>query len=334
MDIKDYILIGGGLLIVAVIAHGFWIAWCARRKDLRIDIKPDLIPDYVDDMERLRGELPNGGARLVEQAVRDPTQTRLELEPSQIRPSAEPAEDEYAARPGTAIESPAGADVAARIDPILTTTRRVDGGSSTPARPRQPADTRRQPTSRVKVADVVLPGEQRVVAASTNRPRRYTQRRMAERALEKTEAQPAPAVEELIVMNVLAPPGEPYTGDALFSVLRGKRLKFGEMNIFHRVEPLTKAVHYSIANVVEPGTFDMAEMESLRSPGLCLFMQLPGPDNPGTVFEDMLSVAREVQTELGGELKDEQRNFMTPQTVEHYRQRIVDFSRRRMSKRA
>ena len=106
------------------------------------------------------------------------------------------------------------------------------------------------------------------------------------------------------------------------------------MNIFHRVEPLTKAVHYSVANVVEPGTFDMAEMESLRSPGLCLFMQLPGADNPGTVFEDMLSVAREVQTELGGELKDEQRNFMTPQTVEHYRQRIVDFSRRRMSKRA
>ena len=106
------------------------------------------------------------------------------------------------------------------------------------------------------------------------------------------------------------------------------------MNIFHRIEPLTKAVHYSIANIVEPGTFDMAEMESLRSPGLCMFLQLPGPEQPAQVFENMLLVAREVTARLGGELKDEQRNVMTPQTVAHYRQRIVDFSRRRMSKRA
>ena len=48
----------------------------------------------------------------------------------------------------------------------------------------------------------------------------------------------------------------------------------------------------------------------------------------------MLSVARSVTRELGGDVKDEHRNVVTPQTVEHYRQRIVDFSRRRMSKRA
>jgi cell division protein ZipA len=355
VDIKDYILIGGGLLITAVIAHGFWIAWCARRKDLRIDIKPDLIPDDVDDMERLRGELPNGGARLVEQPLSDPTQTKLALDPSQIEPLAETADDGYATEPGPtrATRSVTGG-ATLRIDPILTGATStpppaVDNPArgnrtrtSTAAAGRETAHTTpkaRRRTARAKVAEVVLPGEQPVaaetsVAADTaKRPRRYANRRMAERAPEKTEGTAAP-VEELIVMNVLAAPGEPYTGDALFTVLHDKRLKFGEMNIFHRVEPLTKAVHYSVANVVEPGTFDMAEMEALRSPGLCLFMQLPGPDNPATVFEDMLSVAREVKTQLGGELKDEQRNVMTPQTVEHYRQRIMDFSRRRMSKRA
>ena len=34
MDIKDVILIGGGLLIAAVVAHGFWIAWKARLRHM------------------------------------------------------------------------------------------------------------------------------------------------------------------------------------------------------------------------------------------------------------------------------------------------------------
>ena len=135
-------------------------------------------------------------------------------------------------------------------------------------------------------------------------------------------------------MNVLARRGVPFTGDQVFAALRGKGLKFGDMNIFHRIDAMNRRVNYSVANVVEPGTFDMADMESFRSPGLCFFLQLPGPDHPARVFEDMLSVARDVASELDGEFKDEQRSFMTPQTIEHYRQRIADFSRRRMSKRA
>ena len=71
LDIKDFILISGGLLIAMVIGHGFWIAWRAKREPLRLDIVPDLIPDDVDDMERLRGELPNGGARVVNYRVED-----------------------------------------------------------------------------------------------------------------------------------------------------------------------------------------------------------------------------------------------------------------------
>ena len=42
MDIKSLILIGGGLLIAAVIGHGFWIAWRSRREPYRLDIVPDL----------------------------------------------------------------------------------------------------------------------------------------------------------------------------------------------------------------------------------------------------------------------------------------------------
>ena len=164
------------------------------------------------------------------------------------------------------------------------------------------------------------------------RPRRPAARKVAEKPVEPLAEQPP--VEELIVMNVLAPDGEPFTGDQLFAALRGKGLKFGDMNIFHRLDPKTRNVNYSVANVVEPGTFDMADMEAFRSPGLCFFLQLPGPDDPSRVFEDMVAIARGVATDLGGELTDEQRSHMAPQSVEHCRQRVTDFSRRRLSKRA
>jgi cell division protein ZipA len=143
-----------------------------------------------------------------------------------------------------------------------------------------------------------------------------------------------PVVQELIVINVVAPRGQHFEGPALVEGLRARGLRYGEMNIFHRVDPMTRAVQYSVANVLEPGTFDMADIENFRSPGVCFFMQLPGPESPLEAFEDMLKAARNLALQLGGELKDEQRSVMTGQTVEHYRQRIAEFRRRLMSMRA
>jgi len=328
LDIKDFILIGGGLLIAAVAAHGFWIAWRGRQQTLRIDIQPDLIPDVVDDMERLRGELPHGGARVVGSADPEQTPLPLTLEPPQGPPegigprqqsAVAAAESEDSAREVT-LEFPIPADrLDTRTEPSLN-------------------DPTLTGDSRSKVAEVEMPEAALVTekpATTAEKPaRRLAQRRASERkAAERAAEKPAPT-EELIVINVIAPSGSIYGGEAIFEVLGGKGLKFGDMNIFHRSEPLTRAIHYSVANVVEPGTFDMADMEAFRTPGLCFFMQLPGPEHPAEAFEDMLDVAREVAARMGGEISDEQRNRMNPQTVEHYRQRIADFSRRRMSKRA
>jgi len=335
VDIKDFILIGGGLLIAAVVAHGFWIAWRDRRQDLRIDIKPDLIPEELNEIDRLRGELPNGGSRMAKSSFEDPQQDTFVLEqppfpehgetPTTAERRIEPAiEDTIDELIGVATDT----DPAGTIDDPEDATNDAAALAATDVT----TDEREAAQTRPAVAEVSLP--EPIVADEPRRPRRLGQRRAAA-AEEPREASTAAApVEELIVMNVLAEPGNPYAGDELFTAMRECGLKFGDMNIFHRIDPLTKIVQYSVASAVEPGTFDVAEIEALRCPGLCLFMQLPGPENPTTAFEDMLSVARSVTRSHGGEVKDEHRNVMTPQTVEHYRQRIVDFSRRRMSKRA
>jgi len=330
VDIKDFILIGGGLLIAAVVAHGFWIAWRGRREPLRLDLVPDIVADDVDNIDRLRGELPNGGARVISrETVGEQEMFELEAAPILLEPTTEAQRAEPTVQ--TAVEPPVAPETVDKADEVDADELLSD--DLVEQQPVRAEPSVRVPEARAKVAEVVMAEEpsekivsERRAAESPRRPRRPAARKDTD-----PEQQP---VEELVVMNVLARAGEPFPGDALFAVLRGKGLNFGDMNIFHRVDPQTKRVNYSVANVVEPGTFDMADMEAFRSPGLCFFLQLPGPEHPARVFEDMVSVARDVATELGGELKDEQRSFMTPQTVEHYRQRIADFCRRRMSRRA
>ena len=51
-------------------------------------------------------------------------------------------------------------------------------------------------------------------------------------------------------------------------------------------------------------------------------------------FDEMLNAAQKIALELGGELKDEQLSVLTGQTKEHLRQRIAEFARKRLSKRA
>ena len=404
MDIKDFILIGGGLLIAAVVAHGFWIAWRARRDPLRLDLVKDFpAADDADDLDRLRAELPNGGARV--RSADGPEQTSLALtaEASGHAPMLLETSDPVPAE--------SGRPRSARTEPRLDARSAVDAGagdhaespvdaaSADPSSAQQPAA--REPTpgepaaadadsgrpARGRVTDVIMP-ERPIRADEPKQPRRWSARREAaeeqagagsveapggepevpesDRASGQPERRPDAAsrattrgrarsgrgagsrdaqareaserggtpVDELVMVNVLAPKGQPFVGGGLVEALRARGLRYGEMNIFHRIDPMTKSTLYSVVNVVEPGTFDMSDLDGFRSPGVCFFMQLPGPEQPMEAFEDMLNVARDVSLRTGGSLLDENRSVMTGQTVEHYRQRITDYCRRRMSMRA
>jgi len=336
VDIKDFILIGGGALIAAVVAHGFWIAWRARRDPLRLDLMPGSTDeDEADELGRLRAELPNGGARVIDPADA-PQQESLELGADEAAPA--PQNHSEAARTAKA---PAARN--RKTEPSLgapdSSARSVAAAPEENAAPEPAAQPDPAPAPaaaprgrRGKVADVIMP-ERSGRAEEPREPRRWSARRATDETPQEGRKAEAD-VDELIMISVLAPKGSPFTGPGLVETLRARGLRYGDMNIFHRVDPMTRATLYSVANVVEPGTFDLADLDDFRSPGVCFFMQLPGPEQPMDAFEDMLKVARDVAVRVGGELRDEKRSVMTGQTVEHYRQRISDFCRRRMSKRA
>lgn len=140
-----------------------------------------------------------------------------------------------------------------------------------------------------------------------------------------------PEAQEVVVINVLAPSGERFQGESLKRLFEACGLEFGDMDIYHRHETsdTTSPVQFSVASAVEPGTFRPEEMPQLATPGISFFMSMPGPSNFLQAFEFMLETAQSVVRNLGGELKDERRSVMTPQTIEHCRQRIREYERKR-----
>jgi len=138
--------------------------------------------------------------------------------------------------------------------------------------------------------------------------------------------------EEVFVINIMAPKGYYFAGSDLLDVSLEAGLRFGEMNIFHRHHHIDGSgpILFSMANIVMPGTFDLKTMEDFKTPGISLFLTLPCSAKSMDAFELLYATADYLADNLGGDLKDEQRNGLTAQTVEHYRQRIRDYERQRL----
>jgi cell division protein ZipA len=145
-------------------------------------------------------------------------------------------------------------------------------------------------------------------------------------------AEPVTEASEVLVINVMAREGRVFAGSDLLQVLITSGLKFGDMNIFHKrlSNDSTGPIIFSVANALNPGVFDLNKMEQFTTLGISLFLALPTPINNLDGFEQMLDTAQQIRGALDGELKDDHRNGMTAQTIEHYRQRVRDFELRRL----
>lgn len=150
---------------------------------------------------------------------------------------------------------------------------------------------------------------------------------------ELPEPEELPPVEEVLVINVIARDPSGFRGPALLQNILESGLRFGEMDIFHRHESMAGngEVLFSMANAVKPGTFDLDDIDHFTTPAVSFFLGLPGPRHPKQAFDVMVAAARKLSAELNGELKDDQRSVLTAQTIEHYRQRIVEYERRKMT---
>ncbi|SEL83630.1 cell division protein ZipA [Colwellia chukchiensis] len=136
--------------------------------------------------------------------------------------------------------------------------------------------------------------------------------------------------QQVLVLSVVMPEGLTISGAALLPSLLTLGMKYGDMNIFHRHQDNAGngKVTFSLANIRNPGTFDLDDIENFSTQGVTLFMTLPNAGDAFEVFEQMLNAAKQLAVEFGGQLLDDKRSVMTKQTEQHYMGRIREFERK------
>jgi len=108
---------------------------------------------------------------------------------------------------------------------------------------------------------------------------------------------------QIVALRVIARNGERFTGVSLRQALLGEGFLLGELEIFHR--PVADGrVLLSAASLTQPGSFDLATMDSNLYLGLNLFAVLPGPLPGRDTVDKLLLVGHTLAQRLRGELRD------------------------------
>lgn len=131
-----------------------------------------------------------------------------------------------------------------------------------------------------------------------------------------------------VLLTLMAPERQPYHGNAVKAAAEQQQLVLAERGVWEcRTGDGSEQMIFGIAHLREPGTFEPEQLDGLRTPGLLLFMPLPGPLEAVPAIDLMIEQAGRLQHRLGGVLCDERRNRLTPQSLIQLRSRADEFDR-------
>ena len=138
---------------------------------------------------------------------------------------------------------------------------------------------------------------------------------------------PAPptAVDRVITLRLVADKEQLLSAESIVIALRRHGLRHGKYGIFHREGKDGRQPVFSVASLVEPGSFDLSKLKDTKLPGVSLFMVLPSPGDDVSAFDDMVSTARELAQDLEIDLFDEQGSSWSFQRERYVREEIIQY---------
>lgn len=139
---------------------------------------------------------------------------------------------------------------------------------------------------------------------------------------------PADEKELIIALFVIAPEGQVFYGLELFSVFEELGMRYGQMKIYHHYglgELKVEEPIFSVANLMEPGTFDPSVREEFNTPGVAMFMRLPGPFGGRVALELLLNNAQKLAAQMEGRVVNERRQTLDQKLIDQLRLKITQF---------
>jgi cell division protein ZipA len=132
--------------------------------------------------------------------------------------------------------------------------------------------------------------------------------------------------DEIIYLHVRSREGE-FAGSDLLRAMQKFNMVHGDMGIFHRLTEGSEQPLFSIANMVEPGSFDADKLATLTTPGLVLFLRLPRSFDALHSLDELISTAKGLAQELDGELLDRYRQPFSLQKQQSLRDEVLEYMR-------
>ncbi|HHJ12948.1 MAG TPA: hypothetical protein ENJ79_01020 [Gammaproteobacteria bacterium] len=131
--------------------------------------------------------------------------------------------------------------------------------------------------------------------------------------------------EQVLVISVVAEGGGHFQGKDLARAFSHNELVFDETReIFVRRDARSGQSVFGLANLVKPGTLPGRDLAGFETPGITLFLQLPGVIAALDAYDDFVHTAERLAVELGGELRDEKRQLLTHQALMLVRERLAE----------
>jgi cell division protein ZipA len=135
--------------------------------------------------------------------------------------------------------------------------------------------------------------------------------------------------DKIVTLYVAARAGHVLRGSDVVVAAEKTGLAYGHMGVFHRLvegHPERGPV-FSVANIMKPGSFDMATIQSMETPAIAFFLTLPAPVAALDAWEMMQPTAERMAELLDGVVLDESRNTLGRQRVQHLRDELRAYDR-------
>jgi len=140
---------------------------------------------------------------------------------------------------------------------------------------------------------------------------------------------PTQDFDKIVSLFVAAKAGQVLRGEDIVVAAEKTGLTFGHMGVFHRLvegHPERGPI-FSMASILKPGSFDMANIRTMETPAIAFFLTLPAPLTALDAWEKMLPTVQRMAELLEGVVLDDSRNALGRQRIAHIRDELRAYDR-------